>query len=109
MTGVKFQLDSPLLEDHQEKKTVQSDFFEIASSCKETEYSLNPQHKDLPLARRLQDLTGKQIQRMRMEDTRKSITRNLKEENDRAQSSSNASEICRRSPRINKIRQFTRF
>jgi valyl-tRNA synthetase len=87
MSAVKFHLDAPLLEDHQEKKTVQSDFFEIASSCKETDYSLNTQHKDLPMARRLQklqELTGKQIQRMRMEDTRKSITRNLKEENDRA-------------------------
>ena len=30
------------VEDFHEKKTVQSDFFEIASSCKETEYSLNP-------------------------------------------------------------------
>ena len=54
MSAVKFNLDAPLLEDHQEKKTVHSDFFEIASSCKETEYSLNPQHKDLPMARRLQ-------------------------------------------------------
>ena len=54
MSAVKFHLDTPLLEDHQEKKTAHSDFFEIASSCKETEYSLNPQIKDLPKARRLQ-------------------------------------------------------
>jgi hypothetical protein len=79
------------VEDFHEKKTVQSDFFEVASSCKETEYSLNPQHKDLSLLKRqiitsAQELTGKQIQRMKMENTRKSITRNLKEENDRATS-----------------------
>jgi hypothetical protein len=33
--------------EYGQQKKVQSDFFEIASSCKETEYSLNAHHKDL--------------------------------------------------------------
>ena len=36
-------------EDVHEKKAVQSDFFEIASSCKETDYSLNPLHKKVKI------------------------------------------------------------
>jgi hypothetical protein len=103
-------------EDILEKKVVQSDFFEVASSCKETDYSLNPLHKkdfftaaQKNVQRQLTELTGKQIKRMKVESTRKSITRNLKEENDRAmtnatQNEKELPEICRRSPRITKMK-----
>ena len=57
------------------------------------------------------DLTGKQIKRLKVESIRKNITRNLKEENDRAQTVAKSeedrgvnAEICRRSPRINKMK-----
>jgi hypothetical protein len=57
------------------------------------------------------ELTGKQIKRMKVESTRKSITRNLKEENDRAKlvpPEYVLPGVCRRSPRVNKTNTNSR-
>jgi len=69
-----------------------ADLFEIASSSKDTEYSLNPKHKEIVAKHQRmiidqmqskEQMSEKQLKRRSVERRRRNITMELKEENDR--------------------------
>lgn len=69
-----------------------ADYFEIASSSKDTEYSLNPKHKEtvakhqrmiIEQMQNREQMSEKQLKRRNVERRRRNITMELKEENDR--------------------------
>ena len=69
-----------------------ADLFEIASSSKDTEYSLNPKHKEIVAKHQRmiidqmqskEQMSEKQLKRRSVERRRRNITMELKVENDR--------------------------
>ena len=95
--------------------TVVADQFEVASSCKDTEYSVNPlnplkdallklkvtdNRKVFQLTANSEEFSEKQLKKLNLEKGRKNITMTLREENDRA------TQPIRKSNRLDKRARF---